>query len=72
MALEKIRADGYAGSQEESEEGVASLAVALRNSRAPRLAVNTSVPVSRMTTATREAVLDRLMAAAEEMDYLLL
>ncbi|MGZ4549013.1 MAG: IclR family transcriptional regulator [Blastococcus sp.] len=71
-ALDKIRADGYASSQEESEEGVASLAVALRSSRAPRLAVNASVPVSRMTAATREAVLDRLMAAAEEMDHLLL
>jgi DNA-binding IclR family transcriptional regulator len=72
MALDKIRADGYASSQEESEEGVTSLAVALRSTQTPRLAVNASLPVSRMTATTREAVLDRLMAAAEEMDHLLL
>lgn len=71
-ALEKIRVDGYASSHEESEEGVTSLAVALRSTRTPRLAVNASVPVSRMTPTTREAVLERLMSAAEEMDHLLL
>ena len=71
-ALGDIRARGFARSREESEEGVTSVAVPLRATRSPRLAVNVSVPVSRMTDAVEEVILGRLTAAAEELDHLLL
>jgi DNA-binding IclR family transcriptional regulator len=70
--LDQIRAQGFASSEEESEEGVSSMAVALHSTRAPRLAVNASVPASRMSTDIRQAILGRLTAAAEEIDHLLL
>lgn len=63
---------GFATSKEESEEGVASLAVALASTRSPRLAVNASLPLSRMSSATEQDILTRLVAAAEEIDHLLL
>jgi DNA-binding IclR family transcriptional regulator len=71
-ALVEVRAQGHARSREESEEGVTSVAVPLRSTRSPRLAVNVSVPVSRMTDEVEEVILGRLMAAAEELDHLLL
>ena len=71
-ALAEVRARGYARSQEESEEGVSSLAVALHSTRVPRLAINASVPVSRMSDDTRKTILAHLTAAAEELDHLLL
>jgi DNA-binding IclR family transcriptional regulator len=71
-ALVEIRERGFARSREESEEGVTSVAVPLRATRSPRLAVNVSVPVSRMTDAVEEVILGRLTAAAEELDHLLL
>jgi DNA-binding IclR family transcriptional regulator len=38
----------------------------------PRLAVNASLPFSRMSPATQQHVRARLVAAAEEIDHLLL
>ena len=70
--MRTIRSRGFATSKEESEEGVASLAVALTSTRSPRLAVNASLPLSRMSPATQRDVLARLTAAAEEIDHLLL
>ena len=58
--------------KEESEEGVSSLAVAVPSARSPRLAVNASLPLSRMGPATKQHVHARLVAAAEEIDHLLL
>lgn len=69
--LADIRSRGYATSQEESEEGVMSLAVAL-SAGPPPLAVTASAPLSRMTTTTRKTILPQLIAAAEEIDKLLL
>ncbi len=71
-ALEQIRAQGYARSHEEAEEGVTSVAVALHSTRSPRLAINASAPVSRMSDSLVEAVLGHLSEAAEELDHLLL
>lgn len=71
-ALVEIRAQGFARSREESEEGVTSLAVALHSTRSPRLAINASVPVTRMNEDLQEAILGELSAAAEELDHLLL
>lgn len=72
VTLAEVREQGFAASQEESEEGVSSLAVALASTRSPRLAINASLPVSRMSHATRAHVVVRLVAAAEEIDHLLL
>lgn len=71
-ALAKIRARGYATSQEESEEGVSSFAIAVHDTRYPRLAVNASVPRSRATAAHKREILERLRLSAEEIDCLLL
>lgn len=70
--LARVREQGYATSFEESEEGVSSVGVALQTPRSPRLAITVSAPVSRMPDDTRAVVLDRLRAAAEELDHLLL
>ena len=70
--LAEVREQGYARSQEESEEGVSSIAVALQSTRSPRLAVNVAVPTSRMSDQVRRDILKRLTAAAEELDHLLL
>ncbi|KQS60710.1 IclR family transcriptional regulator [Geodermatophilus sp. Leaf369] len=70
--LAQVRAQGFATSDEESEEGVCSLAVALPARHAPRLAVNASVPLSRLTPEVRQDVLTHLFAAVEEIDRLLL
>jgi DNA-binding IclR family transcriptional regulator len=69
--LAEVRNQGFATSQEESEEGVSSLAVALSSGPTP-MAVTASAPVSRMTAGTRKTVLALLLAAAEEIDKLLL
>lgn len=69
--LAEVRRLGYASSRGESEEGVTSLAVALSGSESPRLAINVSVPVSRMKASLRRGLLDALFAAAEEIDLLL-
>lgn len=71
-ALSEARALGFARSQEESEEGVTSIAVALRSTRSPRLAIVVSVPVSRMTDEVRKLIHTELTEAAEELDRLLL
>ena len=71
-AVRTIRSRGFAISKEESEEGVSSLAVAVPSIRSPRLAVNASLPVSRMNPATQQGIRARLLAAAEEIDHLLL
>ena len=70
--LAEVRAQGYARSREEAEEGVTSVAVALHSTRSPRLAINASVPASRMSEAFLESVLGRLTDAAQELDHLLL
>ncbi len=70
-ALAEIRRRGYATSQQESEEGVQSLAVALRAPRSPRLALCASAPVSRMNAATRRTIREHLIESAEAIDQLL-
>ncbi|MCO7218637.1 IclR family transcriptional regulator [Klenkia sp. PcliD-1-E] len=70
--LHQVRAQGFATSDEESEEGVSSLAVALPARHSPRLAINASAPLSRLTPDVRQDVLDHLFAAVEEIDRLLL
>lgn len=71
-ALTDVRAQGYARSQEESEEGVSSVAVALPSTRSAQLAIVASAPVSRMSAKIQETILDKLTSAANELDHLLL
>ncbi len=66
-ALADIRRKGYARSQEESEEGVSSVAIAVPGARWPRLAINASVPRSRMTPPMEKVIREAVGAAAEEI-----
>lgn len=70
--LASVRAAGYATSHEESEEGVASIAVALAGARRPPHAVTVSGPVTRLDEARWSAMLDAVRAATREIDDLLL
>ncbi|MFG1705271.1 IclR family transcriptional regulator [Nonomuraea sp. M3C6] len=70
--LAEVRRLGYATSDEESEEGVCSIGVALQTGQPARLAVTASAPISRMSPATRENILFELQKAAEEINALLL
>jgi DNA-binding IclR family transcriptional regulator len=70
--LEEVRVQGFASSEEESEEGVSSVAVALPARHTPRLAVTASAPQSRLSESVRRDVLAHVFAAVEEIDQLLL
>lgn len=66
--LEKVRRSGYAVSREESEEGVSSVSVAVPSTAAdPPVAVNASVPTSRMPATQVRVIADALKAAATEI-----
>jgi DNA-binding IclR family transcriptional regulator len=66
--LSRIRRRGYAVNREESEEGVASVAVPIRT-RAPglRLALNAAAPVNRLKASQHPMVAAELVAAAKEI-----
>lgn len=66
--LARIREQGYAVNREESEEGVASVAVAIPT-RAPglRLALNAAAPQHRLAKSHYAAVAAALMQAAKEI-----
>lgn len=69
--LATTRKRGYAASMQESEEGVASVAVAVTSPGGDRYAVNISMPTTRMSPAIRTKVAEALMAAAKEITDLL-
>lgn len=70
--LDKVRRRGYATSNEESEDGVCSVAVAFPPSQAPmRLALNVSTPVYRMNRETTRKISEALKAAVAESGVLL-
>jgi DNA-binding IclR family transcriptional regulator len=70
--LEQVRRRGYATSDQESEDGVCSVAVPLPSGQgAMRLALNVAVPVYRMNDALRDRAADALKAAAAESAGLL-
>jgi DNA-binding IclR family transcriptional regulator len=65
--LEQVRRRGYATSDQESEDGVCSVAVPLPSGQgAMRLALNVAVPVYRMNDALRDRAAAALKAAAAE------
>lgn len=69
--LQLTRRRGYAVSNQESEEGVTSLAVPIASPSGVRYALNASLPTSRMSAATRAHVASALTAAAQELAALL-
>lgn len=70
--LDTTRRRGYATSTQESEEGVASLAVPVASPGGTLYAVNVSLPTTRMNAATRGRVAKTLQAAAAELSDLLI
>jgi DNA-binding IclR family transcriptional regulator len=64
--LALVRRRGYATSSEESEAGVASMAVALAASSDSRLAFNVALPTSRRSRAGDRRMAAALIAAARE------
>lgn len=69
--LETTRRRGYAMSMQESEEGVASLAVPVTSPGGSLLAVNVSLPTIRMSAATRSRIAKTLVEAGKELTGLL-
>ena len=66
-ALADVRRRGYAYSREESEEGVASVAVALGPDISPLMAVNISAPISRMSARTERNLARLAVAGVNEI-----
>lgn len=72
LELETTRRRGYATSNEESEEGVSSVAVAFPPATSPvSLAVNVAVPASRMSRADVRRIGETLKSAISEAAKLL-
>lgn len=69
--LATARRRGYASSMQESEDGVASVAVPLTGPNGDLYAINVSMPVSRMSAATRSRIGAALQEAAAELAALL-
>ena len=65
--LEKVRLDGYATSNAESEDGVTSVAVAVSDPGGTLYAINVSVPAHRMSDQLRAELSVKLQAVAEEL-----
>jgi DNA-binding IclR family transcriptional regulator len=65
--LAEVRRRGWASSSEESERGVASVAVALPGDGFPRLALNASVPRSRMNPSAQKLIREALTDAVAEL-----
>ena len=66
-ALGTVRRRGYATSNGESEDGVSSVAIALDPPVNPPLAVNVSVPTSRMSAAARRHIIECLVTAMQDI-----
>jgi DNA-binding IclR family transcriptional regulator len=66
-ALADVRSRGYARSREESEEGVASVALALGLDISPLMAVNISAPITRMSARTERDLARLLVAGVNEI-----
>ncbi len=65
--VKEVRESGFATSMEESEDGVASIAVPLGEYGASRYSLNVSTPVGRMNDVTRGEIAEALSTVAEEV-----
>ncbi|WP_374153024.1 IclR family transcriptional regulator [Pseudarthrobacter sp. WHRI 8279] len=70
--LDKIRRIGYSTSQEESEDGVTSVAVSITGPSGTLYGINVSVPAHRMSDSLRAELGGKLGVAAEHLQGLLL
>ncbi|AXY49640.1 hypothetical protein YT1_0183 [Rhodococcus ruber] len=70
-ALETIRQTEYSTSQEESEDGVMSVAVPITSPSGRYYGINVSVPAHRMTEQLRTELGAMLQTAAKEIQNLL-
>lgn len=68
--LDAVRRRGYATSSEESEDGVASVAVPVVAGNGDVYGLNVSVPTNRMSAARRSAIVDALRTAATDLTTL--
>lgn len=66
--LADVRRRGFSTSDEESEEGVASVSVPIGSPSGVHYALTVSLPVHRMTAAKRKEIVESLRAAAEELE----
>jgi DNA-binding IclR family transcriptional regulator len=65
--LDEVRRAGYATNYEETEEGVGSVAIALRDQRGRALAsVAVAVPISRLTQSRRREIARSLIREADQ------
>jgi DNA-binding IclR family transcriptional regulator len=69
--LAKARKQGFAVSQQESEHGVASVAVAVPNPIGTALAINCAVPDNRMNGVLQKRIVEALKKASLELGDLL-
>jgi DNA-binding IclR family transcriptional regulator len=69
--LDQVRRDGYASNREESEDGVASVAVPVTNSAGLNLALNLSAPVHRLPAGKVRAFSRALKDAALRLSEIL-
>jgi DNA-binding IclR family transcriptional regulator len=66
--LDMIRARGYADSHGESEDGVGSVAMAVRDSGGePRLAMSVAIPLNRFTDEAHDEAVARLREAVDAL-----
>lgn len=66
-ALGTVRRNGYATSNGESEDGVSSIAMAVDPPLSPGMAVNVSVPSSRMNASLRRQIVECLVGAVQDI-----
>ncbi|WP_219415273.1 IclR family transcriptional regulator [Pseudonocardia nigra] len=69
--LDLTRRRGYAASMQESEEGVASVAVPVTSPGGASYAINISMPTTRMTSTARTRIAEALAGASKELSGLL-
>lgn len=69
--LTRVRRRGYATSDEESEDGVASVTIPVIGGNGAVYGLNVSVPTNRMSAPTKTRILDALRPAAAELENLL-
>lgn len=69
--IAEVRVRGYATSNEESEEGVASVAAPVLGASGQAFAINVSVPKQRMTSTLRREIADSVKATAQEFSAVL-
>lgn len=72
QALGDIRRTGYATSQEESEDGVTSVAVAISTPGGALYGINVSVPAHRMSSQLRSELSALARAASDELQSVLI